>query len=209
MKNRKLFAFTLAFLATMALTSSPLRAIAGAPGCDEDKAYDRGFNQALKGEAMDTDFSDCSQASALTGLREAYRKGYKEGLTAKPESKTPTVQVVIKEHEAPAAPNRPKCSDYRQDHGNCFMDYDGEKRGRCQVCRESKSCFMALDSSLRGFCQAYQEKVSCFMAFNNKFDRSWCEHLAGGKSCEEALQGVDREKCLRGELPAEHYFWRN
>lgn len=105
-----------------------------------------------------------------------------------------------------------KCSDFKTETQTCFISYEGEMRGQCEVCHEDRSCFISLEGKARSLCEAYKENKSCFVAFNNAVDRSWCEHFRDKKPCDEAFSlsfKAERGRCARGEIPRDHYFWLN
>ena len=182
------------------------------PVCDVDAAFARGFNQAQQGGKLPESPGAACPEAATKPFNEAYQKGFMKGISLKKEeAPSSPVYVVVGNGTSWPDGNRSKCSDFKNSNENCFTTYEGEKRELCQACREGSSCFMAVrDKKRQGLCSVYKEKSSCFMALNSyKTDYGWCQHLAEGKTCIEALDGVEREKCERGQVPSDHYFWIN
>ncbi len=182
------------------------------PACDVDAAFARGFNQGQQGGPLPESSGSACPEALRKSFNEAYQKGYIKGLSLKKdEPANNPVYVVVGNGTSWPDGNRSKCSDFKNSKENCFTNYEGEKRELCQACREGSSCFMALrDKKRQGLCSVYKEKSSCFMALNSfKTDYGWCQHLAERKSCIESLDGTEREKCERGQIPSDHYFWIN
>ena len=102
------------------------------------------------------------------------------------------------------------CSDYQYLNTDkfCSSEFSGLLEGVCEVCREGNSCFKALNNKKqRGLCQAYVEGRNCLMALSDS-DQNWCKVINENKPCSILRSDVDRFKCVPGEFPADHNFWR-